>query len=142
MKTLITFPTQRTRARLSEIFTSSPISLNFETMVAVIATVEDELLPPVGSVDPSPVYHGRFTEYGIRTDPFKLSPQLVGVLAGTRFQSRLEGLGVSESQAPRLVFLDYSPAQSTTVRSFNVSIADTLVLREQEPFTFEGEGVL
>lgn len=142
MKTLITFPTARTRARLAEIFTSSPVSINIETVVVVIATVEDELLPPSGTVDPAPVYHGRFIEYGIRTDPVRMTPQLVGVLSGAHFEARLEELGVDKSIGPRLVFLDYSPAQSTTVRNFNVSIADTLVLKEQEPFTFEGEGVL
>lgn len=138
MKTLVTVPTAETKARLRAIFLSAPLSIDMDQLYVPLAYVPDT---PVGGFISGEKYAGRFTAYRVMFDETRNQAELVGILESEGMKVRSKQLGMPEGFLHKCIFLPYSPAQSMVVRNFNVSVADTLVLRESA-FTFEREFLL
>jgi hypothetical protein len=137
MKTLVVVPSMHTKSRLQAIFMNCPYDIPWDQLLVPLAYNQPENLPLSRQE-----YFATFTQFRILTDEVRQQAELVGLLSSEDMRQRSIECGMSPLFEHKLIFLPYSPSQSTTVRSFNVSIADTLVMKEALPFTFSTEYLL
>lgn len=138
MTSVVILPTQETSARLQRTFLSCPFTIDWPTLLVPLA----QNLKSEPKVRRNVVHEARFTGYKIAFDEVRNQAELVGFLESETLKERAVELGSDYSFELKLIFLPYSPAQSQTVRNFNVSISDSLVLKETTPFTFRDELLL
>lgn len=137
MKTLVVVPSMHTRSRLQSIFMNCPYDIPWDQLLVPLAYNQPENL-----LLSNQEYFATFTQFRILTDEVRQRAELVGVLSSEGMRDRSIECGMSPLFEHKLIFLPYAPSQSTAVRSFNVSIADTLVMKEALPFTFSTEYLL
>lgn len=135
---VVSVPTERTIKRLNDIFMSSPFSIDFTQLYIPLWIGE---VAPRNYVQRGP-YSSKFSAFRTNMSPSHDSLELVGFLTDEKLKQRSIELGSPEDFDIRLIFLNHAPPSSRTTRSFVVSISDTLVTRESEPFTFTTELLL
>lgn len=135
MKTLVTVPTAETKARLRAIFLSAPLSIDLDQLYVPLAVVQDT---PVGGFISGQVFTAKFIAYKVMFDEQRNRAELVGLLDSESMRARSVAMGMVPEYELKCIFLEHAPAQSMAIRNFNVSVADTLVMKEG-PFTFEKE---
>ncbi len=133
---VVTVPTERTKKRLIEIFMSAPISVDFDHLYVPLWIGDEGGGYPKG-FSPQGPYQSKFTSFGRSWSPTHEISELSGNLGSPALKQRALDLGTLDDYPIRLVFLDQAPPLSHTNKSFLVSVSDTLVLKEFEPFTFE-----
>lgn len=138
MRTLVTVPSPETIERLQQIFTSAPISIDWTALLVPLAYLPSDVM-----VEPdNSLRYGSFKDFSVQYDAFRQTAELVGVLDSPEMQKRSIDCGMDFDFRLKMVFLPYAPAQSLPIRRFIISVSDTLVAKEQVPFSFKNEFVL
>jgi len=129
-------PTQETKDRLVSIFSSSPLSIDFEQLYIPLWVGADDAPNVKHFVSQGP-YTATFADFRITMNEDHGAAELSGHMRSLALTARCTNLGQPADFVPRLIFLDHAPPLSRAIRSFLASVKDTLVSREYHPFSFE-----
>lgn len=132
---VVTVPTERSVKRLTEIFMSSPISVDFNNLYVPLWVGQEDEAAPKG-FSPQGPYESKFEAFGRDWSPTHEASELQGKLSSPALKKRALDLGTLDDFPIRLVFLNHAPPLSRTNKSFLTSVSDTLVTKEFEPFAF------
>ena len=136
---VVTTPTERTIDRLNDILSSAPLSIPLSDLYVLLWSGP---VAPSSLKSPGGPYSAKFTEFKTSYGTLQDHPELAGVLDSPEMRARATELGSPLDFPLRLIFLNHPPPLSRTIRTFLVSVADTLVSKEFEPFTFNQDILL
>lgn len=141
MSLVVALPTQETKDRIQQMFLSAPVAVDVESMYVPLS--QDVYIT---DFQPRGPYSGKFVEfrhkYGQNPKDEEMM-ELVGVIESAEMVQTAAFYGVPVGFEIRLIFRRPAPAFSSTNRSFLMSIAETLCMKEvDQPFTFTQDYLL
>lgn len=137
---VVVLPTQETQDRLNNMFMSSPIEFDLKLLhieIARFPCAETRKHPPLNR---SAFYYARVIGVEPIYDPVTDHSKLVAKLACPELVVRARAFSNNNLQ-PVMVLKHLMPNITRVVKSFTVSISDTLVSKEG-PFSFTSESYL
>ena len=138
---IVVLPTEETLDRLRSIMSSAPIHIEFELINVVLASTLRKQVSWVA--DPSIEYEASFSSVSLVYDEYLGYTQLIGSLYSPMMSARMNDLQpLVEMKDPQLIFNSSGTTHSRTSKSFIASVANTLVAREDQLFTFHNEVII
>ena len=138
---LVVLPTLETVNRLKDIFTSSPIFVDWPQLNVVVA--ESDTKPDSLLLETKKVYSSKFLFFGL----IYVEDLGRSVLRGVLDQDELgklanDFIGCPYQEKPYMSFDSKGTALSRQNKFFISSVSEVLVSKEETPFTFHWESLL
>lgn len=140
---LVSLPTRHTIARFRDIVAQPPLKLDpLETLhVTVARAYKEEQITQLkeyeGKYSAANTFPFRFDAFDYVYDDVMNTSKLMGNIVCPGLQPIYRSLTADHSRPLTMQFLHSAPPLSRAVKSFVVSVADTLIMKEEVPFEFQ-----